>query len=600
MLRKSSKGIYLLESTDISIRSRSGKEVRAACPVCSATRHHPDDPSLSVDTTTGAGFCHHCHEHFMVTDYSEGLVHDKTIRTMPAAVSSDLMKGVVPLTSHCREYLASRGIDPGVAAAAGVGSITINGVQWLAFPFYENGKVVNVQYKRADSRNKEFRFSQGGKMVPWNADCILRGDGTTPLYITEGMMDAVALMQSGFQSVVSVPNGAGSRMEVFDGLKELITRNFTHIVFAGDTDAAGLGLRASVTDYFAGTDVAVVSWHWRDCDVKDANDMLMSGGTEAVAFCLRNAVFGSACSYSVASAGDSALINLYRNGRPKGKGISLASADKLIKYLPGCMYVVSGYPGTGKSTFIDYVTMSLLSLYGWRTLFYSPEKMPVENHLSELIEVLVGKSFDGGSMSESDMMMAAEYLSGNVMHIDDTTDDLDKILKIAASIVRRHGIKVFVIDPFMYLAIKNLGGMSETTKITEMLKKIRSFARDYNVVVMVVAHPRKPNANAQHPSLTEMLYEIAGSSGFFNTCDAGIFLERPDASSPCLKIMCCKSRNSDICHVGETVIEFVPERHRYTEVNSPGKVSSLFTNWTEKPIYFQRENVSSYECDAPF
>ena len=599
MLKQSSTGTYMLRSADLDVKFVSGKEARSTCPVCSATRHNPADPSLSVDTTTGAGICHHCHARFIVTDYSDALKPKLSVQPR-TAVSPDLMKGVTELTAECRAYLAARGIDPDVACRAGVGSIIMNGAQWLAFPFYENGAVVNVQFKRADSRNKEFRFSQGGKMVPWNADCITRGDGTTPLYITEGMMDAVALMQSGFWNVVSVPNGAGSRMEVFDAFVTTIRHKFTHIVFAGDTDTAGMELRRRVSGYFGDMDVSVVRWHWRESEFKDANEVLLTGGTEAVAECIRNAAFCHTEGYSVAASSDDALMSLYRNGRPQGRGISLASADAIIKYMPGYMYVVSGYPGTGKSTFINYITMRLLTLYGWRTLFYSPEKMPVENHLSELIEVLVGKKFEKGSMSESDMQMAAEYLSGNVMHIDDTTDDLDKILRLASVIVRRHGIKVFVIDPFMYLAIRNLGGVSETTKITEMLKKIRSFARDNDVMVIVVAHPRKPNANAQHPSLTEMLYEIAGSSGFFNTCDAGIFLERPDTNSTRLKIMCCKSRNTDICKVGEAMIDFVPECGRYSDMVTPPSPNHLFANWTTRPNYYQRENVSRYECNAPF
>lgn len=88
MLRQSSRGTYTLESSDLDIRFVSGKEARSTCPVCSATRHHPEDPSLSVDTTTGAGICHHCHARFLVTDYSDGLkpAEVKPQRTEPSGL----------------------------------------------------------------------------------------------------------------------------------------------------------------------------------------------------------------------------------------------------------------------------------------------------------------------------------------------------------------------------------------------------------------------------------------------------------------------------------------------------------------------------------
>lgn len=602
MLKQTKNGTYTVSTDDLDIKSRNDKELRSTCPVCRTTREHPNDPSLGVNVTTGAGICHHCGAHFYVTDIADNQTNIRSItHYRHEDTEKDLKKDITPIDDIAIDYLAPRCIDPKVADKAHVGSTLINGIPYLAFPFYENDRVVNVQYKRDDNRKKEFRFAPGGRMIPWNINCITDGDGTGPLYITEGMMDALAMMQSGYWNTISVPNGAGSRMEVFDNYKALINKNFTHIVFAGDTDTAGIVLRNKVKEYFKGTDVSVVNWNWRDVHVKDANEMLIAGGTEAIANCVRNAVFEDTEGYVVATKNNPRLWNIYYKGIPEGKTIGLKDVDEIIRYLPGYMYVLTGYPGAGKSTFVNYVTMSLLHLYGWRTLYYTPEKMPEENHLKELVSIVTGKPLDNTVMSEDLMMSADEYLSGNVLHINESIDDLNKILTIAAKIVRRHGIKIFVIDPFMYLSLKELNGVTETTKITDMLRNIRRFAQKMKVLVFVIAHPRKPNLNASTPSIMQMMYEVAGSSGFFNTCDVGIALERPTPTGNTLNITCCKSRYENLGKLGEATVHFSSKTGRYSDDTATSLFQeNIYTPWTYDPIYYGRKDVSDYESNAPF
>ena len=596
MIKRTESGVYTMNCSDLDIKGQRGRELRSTCPLCREHRGHPSDPSLCVDITTGAGICHHCHERFLVTDYCEGL---KNYHVPEKHLAEDEMtEGLVQLDEICCSYLKKRCINPVVAAGAGVRTSVIHGESFIAFPFYENGNVVNVQYKR--TLEKGFHFAQGGKMIPWNADCIAQGDGTTPLYITEGMMDALALMQCGYKNVISVSNGSGSKMETFDAFHAAIRKNFSHIVFAGDTDTEGVVLRNKVKEYFSDMDVSVVTWEWYDFKAKDANDMLMSGGAVNIKNCINNAIFDKDNDYTVASVDNESLKRLYIKGMPRGKGIGIPGLDRILKFLPGYMYILTGYPGAGKSSFINFITMSLLKMYKWKTLFFTPEKMPEENHEAELISLITGKKFDKGELEPDELSVAMHYLAGNVMHISDEVDDLGKLLKIAAKIVRRHDIKIFVIDPFMYLAVKNLNGVSETTKITEMLKKVRLFARNMNVMVIVVAHPRKPNNNGEHPRLSQMMYEVAGSSGFFNICDNGIILERPDDKGCRMKVMCGKSRFPYIGMVGETEVMYDTKTGRYIDNDAHGCGKKFFDtqNWTL--AYDYTSDVTSKECVVPF
>ena len=599
MVKKSSTGTYVISADELNISTVNGKEASSTCPLCSAHRGHPSDHSLKIDITTGAGFCHHCHEHVFVTDFAEKL------KTLPHLENKkpekSITDGITELDDVCRDYLENRSIDPSVAVRTGVGSKVLNGIHYLAFPFMENGCVVNVQYKRADAEHKEFKFVPGAKVIPWNADCLTKGDGSSPLFITEGMMDAIALIQSGYPNVVSVPNGAGSRIQVFDDYRQIIKKNFSHIVFAGDTDEVGMKLCARVKDYFGGEEVSVVKWLCNDFCCKDANDMLMCGGCDAVAFCIKNAAFEKCSGYEVASCNDDDVQLLYEKGMPEGRGVGLNALDGIIRYLPGYMYVITGYPGAGKSALVNFITMKLLKQYGWRTLFFTPEKTPYAHHKIELISVLTGKKCSRQSLSGDDFKLAMNYMSGNVLHLNEEVRYLDKILACAADAVRHHGIKILVIDPFLYMDIGKLNGLSETTKITEMLSEIRMFAQKYDVMVFVVAHPRKPNANAERPRLFEMLYEVSGSTAFYNCCDVGIVLERDSEKNSMLKVKCGKSRFSYLGRLGEASLMYNTENGRYADCTSYGQTAGVdYSNWTYQKEFFDRGDVSSYVCDKPF
>jgi len=78
----------------------------------------------------------------------------------------------------------------------------------LVFPYLENGVEVNAKYR---APGKRFWQKQGGKKVLWNRDILQDPsllDGSHPLVITEGEMDALAVITAGYPFVVSVPDGA--------------------------------------------------------------------------------------------------------------------------------------------------------------------------------------------------------------------------------------------------------------------------------------------------------------------------------------------------------------------------------------------------------
>jgi len=88
-------------------------------------------------------------------------------------------------------------------------------------------------------------------------------------------------------------------------------------------------------------------------------------------------------------------------------------------------------------------------------------------------------------------------------------------------LVKQHGVKILVIDPYNKLEHQHDSRMSETQYISKFLDKLTNFAKFNNVLVCLVAHPRKMEAG-KVPSL----YDINGSANFYNKTDYGITIDR--------------------------------------------------------------------------
>src|SRR5215469_9890686 len=129
----------------------------------------------------------------------------------------------------------------------GIESSTKLGPDTIAIPIYEGGTKINTKY-RTIAGEKKFCQEVGAKPVFWNVDRI--SDETLkdePLIITEGELDAIAAIQSGFGRVVSVPNGAphtegedtSNRYRFLDNAPKALYA-CKKIILATDSDGPGI------------------------------------------------------------------------------------------------------------------------------------------------------------------------------------------------------------------------------------------------------------------------------------------------------------------------------------------------------------------------
>ena len=491
------------------------RKYRFHCPLCGDEAKHLKRTDGAFDEDKGVGHCFCCEASFFAAKWT----YKPSNQTMTQ--KPDISLG--PYPSSIMAYLKQRCIAPETMHRLGVGWAQLpckespDGLKtFLAFRFLEQGQVYNVQYKSPD---KEFRFEKGCKVLPWNIDSVL---GADTVYITEGMMDAAALVQCGYESVVSLPNGCGTSMQCFDPYRGHFSG--VRIVYAGDTDAKGIEKRKEVARYFAENEMYYVDWG----TCKDANEVLMTAGADAVNSCMQTGCRlmpppGVNTIYDQMEG----LQELIDNGVPRFPGINLHGFSHLVRFEPGRLMVISGYPGAGKSSFADYITMSLAVQQDWKAAIYSPEKYPTSLHDYELGQILMGREMSYKNFTPQAISRALSFLQSHIFHITDECNTIDDIIASATLLVRQQGIRVLLIDPFNYIELPVLSGANDTQKISSVLKRMVDFGHQEKVLVILVAHPKKPQSDGgRKEPLMPSLYDIAGSADFYNKCDYGLILQR--------------------------------------------------------------------------
>ena len=497
------------------------------CPECHANRTDKRDKSLSVDWEKCIAHCHYCGKSFFFgktekmayTPQPKNRQEAKTHKT-PGRLTNE-----EPLDENMCRWFSDRGIPAEVAGAEGIVKVCRKMPQTgkiekcIVFPYTVEGELVNRKYRDGA---KHFMLEKDARLVPWRIDHIRY---TPECIITEGEMDALSFIVAGRDDVVSVPNGAQKNLTWLEDFIETHLENKTRIYIAADTDAKGLELREELVRRFGEEKCRIVTYG-EGC--KDANELLQQGGVAALRTAIEEAQ--EVPLEGVFTAGDvrGELEALFEKGLQKGATLDMGDLDNLLSVEVGRLMIVTGIPGDGKSEFLDEMAVRLSLRYDWRCAWFSPENFPVTLHHPKLMEKLIGKRFKQGTMTPMEFDAAVRYLSRNFFDIlPEEGYRVDTILEKAEALVRRKGIRVFILDPYNCLEHQIPTGQSETQYISEFLEKLRSFAHRRQVLVVLAAHPtkmKKDPISGKYPVPT--MYDVSGSAAFFNKADFGLAIER--------------------------------------------------------------------------
>jgi twinkle protein len=396
----------------------------------------------------------------------------------------------------------------------------------IVFPYKRGGTAVNAKYRTLDG--KGFRQDKGGELRFWNLDQVLGGDGDTA-YVVEGEMDALALVESGFNAdqVLSVPNGSPpeasddptkqDRYRFVDAALDEGLSRFKKFVMLTDQDAPGRALRHDLVRLLGAARCYFVDFPE---GIKDANEFLSKHGPESLRIFIDEdtrewPVTGL---YGLSEIPEPAKLEVWRPGFPEW--------ESKLAFAPTMLSVVTGHPGHGKSTFTLQLWYQICRDYGISAAIASFETRAKPHHQRNIRQFMFEKPD-----SELTQEERAEADTWNEDHLrwlihPNRKPTLKWVLDRAEVAIARHGCRVLVIDPWNKLE-SDRGTMREHEWIGVCLDELMDFARDMNVHVQVVAHPSKAmdfRQRTTHP----VLEDISGSKAWDTKPDQGICVHRPE------------------------------------------------------------------------
>jgi len=515
---------------------QAGKK-EGVCPLCSADRKPENRKAKCAmyDWDRGLGTCMNCDQVFQLHTFERKGGSNKEY-VLPE------WKNNTQLSDAAIKWFENRGISQKTLTALKVSEgpewmpQTSSSVNTIQFNYFINDQLINTKFR--DGR-KNFKLVKGAEKVFYNINNIVGHDWCV---IVEGEMDALSLYDVGITNVVSVPNGATLNRLNLDYLDNCIEyfEDKQKIILATDSDEAGQNLQQELIRRFG----AEVCW-MADFGVhKDANDMLMADGRNAVIDAIHNAKAVPLENVVTVNDINDELEEFIHEGFKPGYQVGLDNFDNIFSTYTGQFITVTGVPSSGKSDFVDRMAVGYQMKYGWKTAFASPENKPTFLHAHKLIRKIGGwmpKTEDLGSKKWNDCF---DIVNDNFYFIESERYDLDAVLKKGAELVKRKGIKCLVIDPFNKVKMKGAGDMSITDATMEYLARIETFAKKYDVLVVIVAHPTKMYKKDDGTMDEPTMYNIKGGGEWYDASYHGLLVHRNYANNTVkVKVLKVKFQN---------------------------------------------------------
>lgn len=202
---------------------------------------------------------------------------------------------------------------------------------------------------------------------------------------------------------------------------------------------------------------------------------------------------------------------------------------------PAFMSVIGPY-GSGKSVLLRQVAVNLWRKHRWRTLITAFEEKVKPRFQRDLRRHFIGKPIE--FWSDEDVVRADAEIRQAFRFLRRPRRDvlnMDRLLSRIEYAVKVYGVDVVIIDPVNEIDHEVPKHQTKTEYLAKFIMALKAMADDYNLLVIVAAHPSKDGVS-QRLSKGRLLTtnDAADSSHFGNKSDIGWAVWRPAMDSPTL------------------------------------------------------------------
>jgi twinkle protein len=211
--------------------------------------------------------------------------------------------------------------------------------------------------------------------------------------------------------------------------------------------------------------------------------------------------------------------------------------DEYYRMYAKQLTVVTGYAGSGKSTFIFNMLMRMAVEGGHKFAMWIPEnELQVRNILQRMWQ-WSPEGFETFAREQCFIQSSMEE------HYEEEPQDIVAVLKKIEPYIEKHGIDTVFIDPYNELEAARSRDELTTDYIGKCLRWVKHFARQLDVSAIMVAHPTKASLQEGKPPGPA---SMEGSMHWWNKGDNCLTVHRPDPQKNVTQVISTKVRYMNI------------------------------------------------------
>ncbi|CAE7601041.1 unnamed protein product [Symbiodinium sp. CCMP2592] len=586
--------LYVEASGGVDPREQpEGTWVNALCPCCNGGRTREISFSMLYKHAShrrlGGMICkcwrqNKCGETWFIPDeklFQNGMAR----RTKPTVASKKPTESVphldlagnMELQPSDREYLLhDRKIPEEVVDRNGIYSKPLRGKGTaLVFPYRVGDKIVAEKCRK---RPKSFFQSKGGCACLYGVDDLL---GEPVIVITEGEIDKLSVEAAGYRGCASLQNGCAGGISRNYGAGEALD-SAEKIILALDGDNAGQAALQKLANELGRHRCYSVNW---PDGCKDANDVLCKHGANKLRIlldeaerlpppCLKHSFQDEEILQYINDVVTGAVDPTHRSGISTG----WSGLDGFYRVVPGEVTVITGIPGSGKTEWLLSMAANIAHREDWRILLFTFEAntdtlaVQMSQKLKYMIPELSQQQETQPGCMQEDMTAYMNWMDDHFEFGVDSFENLsvDQIVQKIDEVIADGGLQGVIIDPYNFIERPSGKNDNEHHFVGALMQRLRKVANDKMIHVWIVAHPTK---SAQWNNVRPNMYNIAGSSNWFNKTDMGIIVDRrsfetddgESVRSDQVEIIVEKVRNREAGKLGKALLLFDRESRSYQD-----------------------------------
>ena len=583
-------GYEFQERDLLGLASKLGAETRRKgdelffkwCPYCHGDGHDKDTFSVNVNTGLYKCFRSGCDRHGHFVQLARDFGYPLDMGDAPRKYR-ELPQRPLKVKEQAVRYLEGRGISRGVTERYHISARKDN-ENVLVFPFYdENHTLRFVKYRKTDfdkerDKNKEWCEKDTMPILFGMDQC----QDFSCLVITEGQIDSLSVAEAGIPNAVSVPNGARGFTWI-ENCWDWVSK-FPEVVVFGDCERGKITLVDELSRRLR-CKLRVV----RQDDYlgeKDANAILQKYGPEAIRQAVHNAQVLPV--NHVVRLADVESVDLNDLERIR---TGFSNLDRVVDgFFMGQLVLLTGKRGEGKSTLMGQLMAEALN-QGYKALAYSGElpgyqfKRWLDFQLAGPQNVLTTYNVYSDprySLKEDTVQRLNRWYYDNAFLYDNNSlngDEYESLLETIEKTIQRYGVKLVCVDNLM-TAIDVASADSQYIQQSQFVRSLKQIAVRYNVVVLLVAHPKKTDGKVTDNDA------VSGSSDITNRADIVLsYVKNAEGEAPGGKVFVMKNRMTGKLALGDNAVamEYEPSSKR---IYQAGSSPSYKYDWERTPAEF--------------